>query len=116
MNKSISIFLLLTILLVISGCRPKEEKINFANNQYELNSGWLCKNIKDVKSTGEELSRTSDSLINWMPATVPGTVLTTLLNNKLVPNPFYGMNNKKIPDIYDAGREYYTYWFVKNFQ
>ncbi len=115
MYKSISIFLLLTLLFVIPGCGPKEKKINFVNNQYELNSGWVCKNIKDVNSTGEELSKPSDSLINWMPAAVPGTVLTTLLNNKLIPDPFYGMNNKKIPDIFDTGQEYYTYWFVKNF-
>src|SRR5882757_2083658 len=25
------------------------------------------------------------------------------------------MNNEKIPDIYQTGREYYTYWFVKDF-
>ena len=50
-----------------------------------------------------------------MHATVPGTVLTTVLNNKMVPDPFYGMNNEKIPDIYNTGRDYYTYWFVKDF-
>ncbi|HSN09438.1 MAG TPA: glycoside hydrolase family 2 TIM barrel-domain containing protein, partial [Hanamia sp.] len=47
--------------------------------------------------------------------TVPGTVLTTMLNDKMIPDPFYGMNNKKSPDIYDTGRDYYTYWFVNNF-
>lgn len=50
-----------------------------------------------------------------MPATVPGTVLTTLLNNQKVPDPFYGMNNERIKDIYSTGPEYYTYWFVKDF-
>lgn len=50
-----------------------------------------------------------------MPAVVPGTVLTTLLANKLIPDPFYGMNNQKIPDIYNTGADYYTYWFVKDF-
>lgn len=110
------LFSLITLLWIISGCQTKESEINFSNNQYELNSGWVCKNIKDVKSKGEELSKTSTSLSSWMPATVPGTVLTTLLNNKLIPDPFYGMNNKYIPDIYDTGRDYYTYWFVKNFK
>lgn len=50
-----------------------------------------------------------------MPATVPGTVLTTLLNNKKVPDPFFGMNNEQIPDIYKTGAAYYTYWFIKDF-
>lgn len=121
MLKSISLILSFLILLwILPGCGSSEEsiksnKLNFSNNQYELDSGWVCKNINDVRATGEELSVPSYSLLNWMPATVPGTVLTTLLNNKLIPDPFYGMNNKKIPDVYDTGRDYYTYWFVKEF-
>ena len=62
-----------------------------------------------------KISLPSYKLKGFMPATVPGTVLTTMLNNKLIPDPFYGMNNEKIPDIYNTGRDYYTYWFVKDF-
>jgi mannosylglycoprotein endo-beta-mannosidase len=51
-----------------------------------------------------------------MPATVPGTVLTTLLNNQKIPDPFWGMNNEHIPDIYKTGADYYTYWFTKDFK
>ena len=87
-----------------------------AQNAYELNSGWKYMPISKVKSGGEKLSDPSYTLSGWLPATVPGTVLTTLLNNKLVPDPFWGMNNKKIPDIYITGRDYYTYWFVKDFK
>ena len=58
----------------------------------------------------------SYQLKGFMKATVPGTVLTTMLNDKMVPDPFYGMNNEKIPDIYNTGRNYYTYWFVKDFR
>src|SRR5205823_4237796 len=50
-----------------------------------------------------------------LPAVVPGTVLTTQLANKQVPDPFFGMNNKYIPDIFKTGRDYYTYWFAKDF-
>ncbi len=89
--------------------------IDGGHNRYELNSGWVCVNIKNVRSPGEEISKPSFPVANWLPATVPGTVLTTLLSNKLVPDPFYGMNNQRIPDIYDAGRNYYTYWFVNDF-
>jgi mannosylglycoprotein endo-beta-mannosidase len=87
-----------------------------AQQRYELNSGWVCTNIKEAQSTGSEISKTGFSVNNWMPATVPGTVLTTLLNNKKVPDPFYGMNNEKIPDVYKTGNDYYTYWFVKDFE
>ena len=82
---------------------------------YDLNSGWVCKNIQKVDSSGYVLSNPSHELNGWIPATVPGTVLTTMLNDSLIPDPFYGMNNKKIPDIYQTGPDYYTYWFVKHF-
>ncbi|MDI1307725.1 MAG: glycoside hydrolase family 2 TIM barrel-domain containing protein, partial [bacterium] len=86
-----------------------------AQTKYELNTDWYCNPIKKTTADGFEISKTSYSLKKWMPATVPGTVLTTLLNNKEVPDPFYGMNNEKIKDIYETGREYYTYWFSKDF-
>ena len=88
----------------------------YAQNSYELNSGWKCAPIGDVKTTGSELSNVNFGIGSWMPATVPGTVLTTLLNNKKVPDPFFGMNNEQIPDIYKTGAAYYTYWFIKDFK
>ncbi len=87
-----------------------------AQQRYELNSGWYCANINEVKVGGAQLSTTDFSVDQWMKATVPGTVLTTLLNNQKVPDPFYGMNNKLIKDIYHTGNAYYTYWFVKSFE
>ena len=87
-----------------------------AQSSYELNAGWTCAPIASVKERGPVISQRSFATSGWMPATVPGTVLTTLLNNKRVPDPFYGMNNEHIKDIYTTGPEYYTYWFVKDFQ
>jgi len=86
-----------------------------AQQQYELNRGWQCINVKDTHQNGEKISQPSFSLKDFIPATVPGTVLSMMLANKMVPDPFYGMNNEKIADIYNTGRDYYTYWFVKDF-
>ena len=48
----------------------------------------------------------------WMPAVVPGTVLTTLVKNWVVPDPYYGLNNKigegRIPDVGMGARDFYT--------
>lgn len=84
--------------------------------RYELNTGWLCHPSQTQTATGEEISKITFSLHNWKPAVVPGTVLTTLLANKEIPDPFFGLNNEKIPDIYNVGRAHYTYWFVNNFE
>ena len=86
-----------------------------AQQNYELSSGWQCMNVAGVKATGQQISDPGYRLSGWAAATVPGTVLTTLLNNKQAPDPMYGMNNEKIPDIYHVGRDHYTYWFVKDF-
>lgn len=103
--KKISLILLLFITASV-----------YAQQPYELNSGWVCLNVKETNADGYQLSKSIAPLNNWMPATVPGTILTTLLNNKKIPDPFYGMNNEKIPDIYKTGNDYYTYWFVKDFE
>lgn len=44
------------------------------------------------------------------------SVLATLVKNKLVPDPFYGLENESILDIADSGREYYTFWFFTTFE
>ena len=48
----------------------------------------------------------------WMPAVVPGTVLTTLVKNGVVPDPYWGLNNKieegRIPDVGMGARDFYT--------
>ncbi len=87
-----------------------------AQVQYELNKGWYCAKANGVPKDGKVLSKSTYPLTKWMPATVPGTVLTQLLLNKKIPDPFYGMNNKLIPDIYDSGSAYYTYWYAVDFR
>jgi mannosylglycoprotein endo-beta-mannosidase len=69
-----------------------------------LHDGWMCKNSRYITEDGNTLSDGFHDFSNWMPATVPGTVLTTLVRNGIFPDPDIGMNNEKIPDIYDAGR------------
>jgi hypothetical protein len=84
--------------------------------RYELNKDWQYAPASKVQVQGTDLSVPSYSLSGWKPAIVPGTVLTTMLYHQQVPDPFYGMNNQLIPDIYTTGRDYYTWWFVRDFK
>ncbi|QKG57759.1 glycosyl hydrolase [Hymenobacter sp. BRD128] len=104
-------FRYLLLLLALVGALPLA-----AQQRYELNAGWRALPIGKVPASGAQLSQPGYALTGWLPAVVPGTVLTTQLANKQVPDPFFGMNNERIPDIYRTGRDYYTYWFVKDFQ
>ncbi|KAJ4772642.1 Beta-mannosidase [Rhynchospora pubera] len=83
-----------------------------------LDSGWLAARSTEVSLTGVQLTTThppSGPTTPWMEASVPGTVLGTLVKSKAVPDPFYGLNNEAIIDIADSGREYYTFWFFTTF-
>src|SRR5580692_10195330 len=56
-----------------------------------------------VASGGDSLSSVHYSPKNyWFPVTVPCTVLTGLVANKVYPDPYIGMNNMLIPDANDS--------------
>ena len=82
---------------------------------YLLHDDWKAKRVSDVILDGSVITGTDFKPEGWIDAVVPGTILTTLLHNKQIPDPFFGMNNNLIPDVYDTGRDYYTYWFYNNF-
>ena len=65
-----------------------------------LASGWHLQDAAKVSQKGEQLSQASFTAENWYKATVPGTVLATLVDNGVYPEPLYGENNRpdKIPE------------------
>jgi mannosylglycoprotein endo-beta-mannosidase len=83
--------------------------------KFLLNENWKAKRVTDVTGDGSELTMSEFKPEGWLDAVVPGTILTTLLHNNQVPDPFFGLNNNLIPDVYNTGREYYTYWFYNEF-
>ena len=55
-------------------------------NSWEITSGWeLCEGDKVMTD-------------DWYNATVPGTVLRTLVDQGVYPDPYYGLNNLAIPE------------------
>lgn len=65
-----------------------------AQNQInlELNSNWEFRKVGDSS--------------NWMPAIVPGCVQTDLLENEIIPDPFFGDNEKEVQWIEREDWEY----------
>ena len=65
-----------------------------------LSSGWQLQDAAKVPQQGADLSQPGFQPGGWLAATVPGTVLTTLVDNKVYPEPLYGENNRpdKIPE------------------
>ena len=81
--------------------------------------GWRMCRASEVHSTAKQISTPGYDAGSWLQAVVPGTVLTSLVENGVFPDPYYGtvnkLSEKLIPDLADAGREFYTYWFRTEF-
>jgi exo-1,4-beta-D-glucosaminidase len=58
--------------------------------------GWTLQSSAHVKETGETLSVPAYQVTDWHTAVVPGTVLGTLVNDKTVPDPYFGVNLRNL--------------------
>jgi hypothetical protein len=76
-----------------------------------LNSGWQLRDASLVADNGVSVSRVNYQSTSWLPATVPGTVLTSLVNDGVYPEPLYGENNRSIPDSLCRN----SYWYRTTF-
>src|ERR1019366_3845974 len=66
-------------------------------------SNFFLQSSEVISASGPELSKASYSYKDyWFPVRVPSTVLSGLVQNKLYPDPYIGMNNMYIPDASDS--------------
>ena len=110
------------IFLLLSTCFINSQTPNYYRNpnhiyldsQEKHNGGFVWKMIKadEAEGVAGDISKPGYQEKSWLPAIVPGTVLNSLVYNKIYPEPYYGVNNKLekgiIPDLAKAGREFYT--------
>jgi hypothetical protein len=68
------------------------------DNPWKLRGGWRLSAVPQVKASAEELSKPGFDDKDWLVATVPGTVLTTMVDRGIYPDPDYGLNNMAIPE------------------
>ena len=84
-----------------------------------LRRGWQLVDAAEVKGGGEAISSASfqpvaaaaGTMGGWMAATVPGTVLTTLIDRGVYPNPDFGLNNMAIPETLKTR----SWWYRQEF-
>ncbi|RZK87678.1 MAG: glycoside hydrolase family 2, partial [Hymenobacter sp.] len=68
------------------------------DGQFRLTQGWELAAANQVPAAGAAISRAAFSSASWYNATVPGTVLTSLIDQGVYPDPYIGLNNLRIPD------------------
>jgi beta-galactosidase/beta-glucuronidase len=77
---------------------PRTALQPLGENRWELAGGWTLTPAPTVKADGASISQPGFGTKDWWPATVPGTVLTTLVDRGVYPDPDYGLNNLAIPE------------------
>jgi len=73
---------------------------------------WRLAEAPKVDAKPSEIASPSYSDAAWYPATVPGTVLTTLIDRGVYPDYDYGLNNMAIPE--SLARQ--DYWYRTSFR
>jgi hypothetical protein len=80
-------------------------------NDLVFNAGWEMIEAPKLHTDGSTLSQPGVDTADWYDATVPGTVLTTLVNEGVYPDPYFGLNNRLIPETLNKQ----DYWYRTEF-
>jgi beta-mannosidase len=83
----------------------------FAQVSGQTIEGWKMQDAAKVAAEASIISTAGFEPQGWFAATVPGTVLTTLVNNGVYPEPLYGENMRAIPESLNKT----SYWYRTTF-
>jgi hypothetical protein len=75
----------------------------------ELKTDWQIQDSAKVSEAGAVVSTKNYQPQGWIVATVPGTVLTSMVNDGVYPEPLYGENNR--PDRIPESLNKTPYWY-----
>ncbi len=81
-------------------------------NPWTIRGGWKVAAEPELRASGDQISKPGFASGNWMVATVPGTVLTTMIDRGIYPDPDYGLNNLAIPE----SLAHQDYWYRVEFK
>ncbi|MEV6197859.1 discoidin domain-containing protein [Streptomyces sp. NPDC051920] len=76
-----------------------------------LESGWTLTMDDWAEGDGAALSHSGVDTRNWLPATVPGTVLASLVDQGKLPDPVAGLNNLRVPEALSR----HAWWYKRDF-
>jgi len=88
-----------------SGLEPGDTHV------WTISGRWKLRPAPEVHEEGEALSQASYNASDWWDAVVPGTVLTTMVQQGVYPDPDFGLNNLAIPETLNKQ----DYWYRSEF-
>jgi hypothetical protein len=90
---------------------PDESLVKISSREWTFSDGWTLREQPKVDADGAHLSTASEAVAGWMRATVPGTVLTTMVDDGVYPDPDFDLNNMAIPESLNKQ----DYWYRNEF-
>jgi hypothetical protein len=78
---------------------------------WTIANGWKLIPAPKLSAAGEAISQPGFETKDWWAATVPGTVLTTMIDRGVYPDPDYGLDNLAIPESLNKQ----DYWYRVEF-
>src|ERR1039458_2534467 len=92
--KSLNALLLAASGLLTLVCQGAE-----AGGKTLLADGWAIQSSAKLHAGGDTISTPAFTPADWYPATVPSTVVGNLVQDKVYPDPFSGMNFRSLPGV-----------------
>jgi exo-1,4-beta-D-glucosaminidase len=98
--KSLYTAVLLSMLTWLAAAQTKSTPVSDPPpipNPLPLSTSWQLQSSCIAKEDGELISSSRYQTKGWLKATVPGTVLGSQVADGVFPDPYFGMNLRKIP-------------------
>jgi len=95
MNRLIFIGLIVLLNIPSVGAAP----LPAPSSMVPLNTEWLLQSSSQVKDGGDAISTSQYHAQKWYSVNLPTTVARALVQNKVVPEPYFGMNLRKLPGV-----------------
>src|SRR6266480_3623581 len=96
----VSLLIAASILLILSSsgfAQTNTKREGSQSTKIYLRKGWSIQSSAQVKEKGDALSQNEFQPQKWYPATVPSTIVGTLVEHKVYPDPLVGQNLRLMP-------------------
>src|SRR5580700_2851318 len=103
---------IVVLIWLVGGCGTSDIMPESAV-ETTLGKGWRLADASKVSDGGDVVSQVGYAATGWLAATVPGTVLSSLVNDGIYPEPLYGENDR--PGVIPDSLCRTSYWYRTQF-
>jgi exo-1,4-beta-D-glucosaminidase len=83
----------------LSCAAAQSRRVITDNTRIDLDRGWAIQSSARVAQTGDAISTGGFDASGWYPARMPSTVISALVNNGVLPDPYFGINLRSFPGM-----------------